>query len=137
MVGVSSLVHLLVSHWPVYCSRGHGSYRWSSSIRSGHVTRASARLVVARLSVRVVVTGLLVLLVVCCSCVVGHGRRSVTRTSLVRLLDSSLVCRWCVVGVSLVCHWCVIGVSLVCRWCVTDLSLVCRWCVIGVSLVCH
>ena len=27
MVGVSSLVHLLVSHWPVYCSRGHGSYR--------------------------------------------------------------------------------------------------------------
>ena len=75
-----------------------------SSIRSGHVTRASARLVVARLSVRVVVTGLLVLLLVCCSCVVGHGRRSVIRTSLVRLLDSSLVCRWCVVGVSLTCH---------------------------------
>ena len=34
--------------------------------------------------------------------------------SLVRLLDSSLVC-----------HWCVVGVSLVCRWCVTDLSLTC------------
>ena len=61
---------------------------------------------------------------VCCSCVVGHGRRSVTRTSLVRLLDSSLVCRWCVVGV-----------SLTCRWCVTDLSLVCRWCVTGPSLI--
>ena len=106
-------------------------------MRKGHVTRASARLVVARLSVRVVVTGLLVLLVVCCSCVVGHGRRSVIRTSLVRLLDSSLVCRWCVVGVSLVCRWCVVDLSLVCRWCVTDLSLVCRWCVVGVSLVCR
>ena len=75
-----------------------------SSIRSGHVTRASARVVVARLSVRVVVTGLLVLLLVCCSCVVGHGRRSVIRTSLVRLLDSSLVCRWCVTDLSLTCH---------------------------------
>ena len=106
-----------------------------SSIRSGHVTRGSARLVVARLSVRVVVTGLLVLLVVCCSCVVGHGRRSVTRTSLVRLLDSSLVCRWCVVGVSLVCRWCVVDLSLTCRWCVVGVSLTCRWCVVGVSLV--
>ena len=52
---------------------------------------------------------------VCCSCVIGHGRRSVIRTSLVRLLDSSLVCRWCVVGVSLTCRWCVVGVSLVRR----------------------
>ena len=91
-----------------------------SSIRSGHVTRASARVVVARLSVRVVVTGLLVLLLVCCSCVVGHGRRSVIRTSLVRLLDSSLVCRWCVVGVSLVCRWCVTDLSLTCLF-------VCLW----------
>ena len=41
---------------------------------------------------------------VCCSCVIGHGRRSVIRTSLVRLLDSSLVCRWCVTDLSLTCH---------------------------------
>ena len=40
MVGVSSLVHLLVSHWPVYCSRGHGSYRWSVC---SLVTRPSVR----------------------------------------------------------------------------------------------
>ena len=53
------------------------------------------------------------------------------------VIGVSLVCHWCVIGVSLVCHWCVIGVSLLYHWCAIGVSLVCHWCVIGVSLVCH
>ena len=71
-----------------------------SSIRSGHVTRASARVVVARLSVRVVVTGLLV-----------RGWSAV-RASLAMVVDLSFVHRSCV---CLTRHWCVVGVSLVCH----------------------
>ena len=71
-----------------------------SSIRSGHVTRASARVVVARASVRVVVTGLLV-----------RGWSAV-RASLAMVVDLSFVHRSCVCSTR---RWCVVGVSLTCH----------------------
>ena len=90
-----------------------------SSIRSGHVTRASARVVVARASDRVVATGLLV-----------RGWSAV-RASLAMVVDLSLVHRSCVCSTR---RWCVVGVLLMCRWCVVGVSLVCRWCASGPSL---
>ena len=71
----------------------------------------------------------------CSWCVVGVS---------LRVLNVSLVCFWCVLGVTLVCSWCVLGVSLVCSWCVPDVSLVsflgvflvCPWRICGVFLVC-
>ena len=132
MVGVSSLVHLLVSHWlvhllvshwPVYCSRGHGSYRWSVC---SLVTRPSVRVMSL---VRLLESWSLVRLIgswpLACSSVAGllFVRRwpwssichwYIARASLMRLLGSSLVCRWCVVGVSLTCLF-------VCLWPVTVL----------------
>ena len=66
-----------------------------SSIRSGHVTRASARVVVARASDRVVATGLLV-----------RGWSAV-RASLAMVVDLSLVHRSCVCSTR---RWCVVDV---------------------------
>ena len=71
-----------------------------SSIRSGHVTRASARVVVARASDRVVATGLLV-----------RGWSAV-RASLAMVVDLSLVHRSCVCSTR---RWCVVGVLLMCN----------------------
>ena len=71
-----------------------------SSIRSGHVARASARVVVARASDRVVATGLLV-----------RGWSAV-RASLAMVVDLSLVHRSCVCSTR---RWCVVGVLLMCN----------------------
>ena len=122
---------------------------------------------IAALSTGLVVTHLLVLLLESwwplrrssiCS---GRGRSSVCSDRGHWLARPSLVCRWCVVGVSLVCRWCVTDLSfvhlfvhrsciarplVVCHSSVTRLSLVCHWSVtrlsapvvaVGPSLLCR
>ena len=113
---------------------------------------------IAALSTGLVVTHLLVLLLESwwplrrssiCS---GRGRSSVCSDRGHWLARPSLVCRWCVVGVSLTCRssicscivrallvrwWSVTRLSLVYHSSVTGLSLVYHWSVTRLSLVCH
>ncbi|KAM7454611.1 hypothetical protein BLSTO_04632 [Blastocystis sp. subtype 1] len=128
----SSLVHgrgrssvYLTRHW---LSRAllvcRSCVKVGSSICHSCIARASAQVVVvghsiAALSTGLVVTHLLVLLLESwwplrrssiCS---DQGRSSVCSDHGHWLARPSLVCRWCVVGVSLVCRWCVVGVSFV------------------------
>ena len=110
MVGVSSLVHLLVSHWlvhllvshwPVYWSRGHGSYRWSVC---SLVTRPSVRVMSL---VRLLESWSLVRLIgswpLACSSVAG--------LLFVRRWPWSSICHWYIARAS---ARLVVGVSLVC-----------------------
>ena len=125
MVGVSSLVHLLVSHWPVYWSRGHGSYRWSVC---SLVTRPSVRVMSL---VRLLESWSLVRLIgswpLACSSVAG--------LLFVRRWPWSSICHSHIARAS---ARLVVGVSLVCRWCVTDLSLSysCSWSLVRRSSIC-
>ena len=102
---------------------------------------------IAALSTGLVVTHLLVLLLESwwplrrssiCS---DQGRSSVCSDRGHWLARPSLVCRWCVVGVSLTCRSsicsCIVRALLVRWWSVTGLSLVCHSSVTGLSLVCH
>ena len=110
MVGVSSLVHLLVSHWLVhllvshwlvYWSRGHGSYRWSVC---SLVTRPSVRVMSL---VRLLESWSLVRLIgswpLACSSVAG--------LLFVRRWPWSSICHWYIARAS---ARLVVGVSLVC-----------------------
>ena len=128
MVGVSSLVHLLVSHWPVYCSRGHGSYRWSVC---SLVTRPSVRVMSL---VRLLDSWSLVCLFGSWPLACSSFCWSAVGVSLAMVVDLSLAHRSCVCSTR---RWCVVGVSLVSRWYVVGVSLVCHWCVVGVSLTCR
>ena len=102
---------------------------------------------IAALSTGLVVTHLLVLLLESwwplrrssiCS---DQGRSSVCSDRGHWLARPSLVCRWCVVGVSLTCRSsicsCIVRALLVRWWSVTRLSLVYHWSVTRLSLVYH
>ena len=102
---------------------------------------------IAALSTGLVVTHLLVLLLESwwplrrssiCS---DQGRSSVCSDRGHWLARPSLVCRWCVVGVSLTCRSsicsCIVRALLVRWWSVTRLSLVCHSSITRLSLVCH
>ena len=95
------LVHLLVSHWPVYWSRGHGSYRWSVC---SLVTRPSVRVMSL---VRLLESWSLVRLIgswpLACSSVAG--------LLFVRRWPWSSICHWYIARAS---ARLVVGVSLVC-----------------------
>ena len=95
------LVHLLVSHWLVYWSRGHGSYRWSVC---SLVTRPSVRVMSL---VRLLESWSLVRLIgswpLACSSVAG--------LLFVRRWPWSSICHWYIARAS---ARLVVGVSLVC-----------------------
>ena len=119
MVGVSSLVHLLVSHWPVYWSRGQGSYRWSVC---SLVTRPSVRVMSL---VGLLELWSLVRLLGSWSLVCLFGSWSLACSSVAGLL---FVRRWPWWSI---CHWYIARAS---ARLVVGVSLVCRWCVVGVSV---